>query len=40
MGVWGEELAQKMLAEAGFDNVSVERLPHDVINNYYLSRKD
>lgn len=38
--VWGEELALKMLAEAGFDNVSVERLPHDVINNYYLSRKD
>ncbi len=38
--VWGEELAQEMLAEAGFAHVEVKRLPHDIINNYYLARKE
>jgi 2-polyprenyl-3-methyl-5-hydroxy-6-metoxy-1,4-benzoquinol methylase len=37
--VWGEELATDMLAEAGFTQVEVKRLPHDIINNYYLARK-
>lgn len=37
--VWGEELAQQMLAEAGFKSVEVQRLPHDIINNYYINRK-
>lgn len=36
---WGEELAQQMLAEAGFKSVEVQRLPHDIINNYYINRK-
>lgn len=36
--VWGEELALKMLAQAGFRNVEVKKLPHDIINNYYLAR--
>lgn len=36
---WGEELAQKMLADAGFKNVEVKKLPHDIINNYYINRK-
>jgi 2-polyprenyl-3-methyl-5-hydroxy-6-metoxy-1,4-benzoquinol methylase len=35
---WGEELAQKMLAEAGFKNVTTTRLPHDIINNYYVCK--
>lgn len=38
--MWGEELAQEMLREAGFKRVRVERLPHDIINNYYIARKD
>ncbi len=38
--VWGEELAQDMLAEAGFCHVEVKRLPHDIINSYYLARKE
>lgn len=38
--VWGEELAQEMLADAGFRCVEVKRLPHDIINSYYLARKD
>jgi 2-polyprenyl-3-methyl-5-hydroxy-6-metoxy-1,4-benzoquinol methylase len=35
---WGKELATKMLAEAGFTDVSVETLPHDVLNYYYVAR--
>jgi SAM-dependent methyltransferase len=34
--VWGEELAIKMLGEAGFNNVQVKRLDHDIMNNYYI----
>jgi 2-polyprenyl-3-methyl-5-hydroxy-6-metoxy-1,4-benzoquinol methylase len=36
---WGEEKALELLAEAGFDNVEVRRLPHDIINNYYIATK-
>ena len=36
---WGEEKALEMLAEAGFTDVKVERLPHDMQNNYYLARQ-
>ena len=36
--VWGKELACQMLAEAGFSNVQVETLDHDVINYYYLAQ--
>ncbi len=38
--VWGEELALDMLAEAGFGHVEVKRLSHDIINSYYLARKE
>jgi 2-polyprenyl-3-methyl-5-hydroxy-6-metoxy-1,4-benzoquinol methylase len=34
---WGKELALRMLAEAGFENVRVEQLPHDIINYYYIA---
>ena len=37
--VWGEELAVQMLQEAGFADVQVETLEHDIINNYYLMSK-
>jgi SAM-dependent methyltransferase len=37
---WGEELALKLLAEAGFNKVDVKRLSHDIINNYYIAEKD
>ncbi|MAT16085.1 MAG: transcriptional regulator [Planctomyces sp.] len=36
---WGEELALQMFEEAGFRNVAVHRLEHDIMNNYYLCRK-
>lgn len=35
---WGREKALEMLAEAGFDDVSVNQLPHDPMNDYYLAR--
>ncbi len=36
---WGEELALKMFEEAGFTNVTVHTLEHDIMNNYYVCRK-
>jgi SAM-dependent methyltransferase len=38
--MWGEELAQAMLREAGFTRIRIERLPHDFQNLYYIVRKD
>lgn len=35
---WGEELALRMLGEAGFADVRAERLPHDIMNIYYVCR--
>lgn len=37
--VWGTELALQMLADAGFGDVRVERLPEDFINSYYVARR-
>ncbi len=37
--VWGEELAVKMLGDAGFADIRVETLEHDIINNYYVMTK-
>jgi hypothetical protein len=37
--MWGEETARRMLAEAGFREVRIERLPHDPINLYYVARR-
>ena len=36
---WGTELALQMLADAGFGDVRVERLPEDFINSYYVATK-
>lgn len=35
---WGEQLAQKMLREAGFEDIGVQRLEHDIMNVYYVAR--
>ena len=37
--VWGEQKATSMLNEAGFSEVSVKRVPGDILNNYYIARK-
>jgi 2-polyprenyl-3-methyl-5-hydroxy-6-metoxy-1,4-benzoquinol methylase len=36
---WGEEKALELLAEAGFENVGIRQLPHDIVNNYYIAQK-
>lgn len=36
---WGRELAEQMLADAGFRAIRVEKLPHDDMNYYYIARK-
>ena len=33
---WGKEKALEMLAEAGFEDVRVEQLEHDILNYYYV----
>jgi 2-polyprenyl-3-methyl-5-hydroxy-6-metoxy-1,4-benzoquinol methylase len=35
---WGEQLAEAMLKDAGFRHVSIERLPHDEMNLYFVCR--
>lgn len=35
---WGREKALQMLREAGFGDVRIEQLPHDIMNYYYITR--
>ena len=37
--MWGEEQAQQLLNEAGFTQVAVHRLSHDIQNSYFVARK-
>ena len=37
--MWGVETARRMLLDAGFADLEVEALPHDVMNLYYVARK-
>jgi SAM-dependent methyltransferase len=37
--VWGEQKALEMLREAGFVDVSIERIEDDPFNNYYVARR-
>jgi hypothetical protein len=38
--MWGEEKACEMLGAAGFRNVEIKRLPHDIMNNFYIATKE
>lgn len=38
--MWGEELAEKMLGDAGFTGLVKHKLPHDFINVYYVTKKE
>ena len=38
--MWGEELAEEMLADAGFTGLVKHKLPHDFINVYYVMKKE
>lgn len=37
--VWGRQLAETMLADAGFRDVAVREIESDVFNYYYIARK-
>jgi SAM-dependent methyltransferase len=37
--MWGEQLARKMLSEAGLSNVTVTRIEGDIANNYFVATK-
>ena len=37
--VWGRQLAESMLADAGFSDVAVSEIDSDPFNNYYIARK-
>ena len=37
--MWGEQLARQKLAEAGFTKVTVEQVPGDIMNAYYICTK-
>ncbi|MEM7313674.1 MAG: class I SAM-dependent methyltransferase [Planctomycetota bacterium] len=36
--MWGKETATRMLGEAGFEDVEVKSLPHDIMNLYFVAR--
>jgi 2-polyprenyl-3-methyl-5-hydroxy-6-metoxy-1,4-benzoquinol methylase len=38
--MWGEELAEEMLADAGFTGLMKHKLEHDFINVYYVLKKE
>ncbi len=38
--MWGEQLARDMLADAGFTSVDMKRVEGDIMNAYYIARKD
>jgi 2-polyprenyl-3-methyl-5-hydroxy-6-metoxy-1,4-benzoquinol methylase len=38
--VWGEELAIDMLKEAGFNEIEVRQYEHDIMNNFYIAKKN
>ncbi|MFC9330107.1 class I SAM-dependent methyltransferase [Kitasatospora sp. NPDC057015] len=38
--VWGEQTARRMLAEAGFTRVDTQQVEGDILNIYYVARRD
>ncbi|MCF7805293.1 MAG: methyltransferase domain-containing protein [Candidatus Marinimicrobia bacterium] len=37
--MWGREKAKELLNEAGFNQIEIHRLEHDIQNDYYVNRK-
>lgn len=37
--MWGREKARELLTEAGFEDIRIHRLDHDIQNDYYVMRK-
>jgi 2-polyprenyl-3-methyl-5-hydroxy-6-metoxy-1,4-benzoquinol methylase len=38
--VWGQEKALEMLKDAGFSSVTIQQLDHDLLNNFYIVKKN
>jgi 2-polyprenyl-3-methyl-5-hydroxy-6-metoxy-1,4-benzoquinol methylase len=38
--VWGEQKALEMLKDAGFSSVTIQKLDHDFLNNFYIVKKN
>jgi 2-polyprenyl-3-methyl-5-hydroxy-6-metoxy-1,4-benzoquinol methylase len=38
--VWGEQLALELLGDAGFRDVEIQHVDADIVNSYYVARKD
>ncbi len=38
--MWGEQLARQKLAEAGFKNIEIQKVQGDIINSYYIAKKN
>jgi len=38
--MWGEQKGDQMFREAGFTSVETKRIPEDILNVYYVCRKD
>lgn len=36
---WGRQVATRMLKDAGFEQIDIQNLPHDVLNDYYVCRR-
>lgn len=36
--MWGREKAQQLLAEAGFEDIEIHQLEHDIQNDYYVMK--
>lgn len=36
---WGEQLAKKMLSDAGFKDITTKTVEGDIMNNYYIARR-
>jgi SAM-dependent methyltransferase len=37
---WGQQKAEEMMRDAGFTEIDVKTVEGDIINNYYIARKD
>ena len=38
--MWGEQKASEMFGDAGFASVETTHIPEDIVNVYYVCRKD
>jgi hypothetical protein len=38
--MWGEQLANQMLRDAGFTSIETKKIPEDIVNVYYVARRD